>query len=138
MTYSNLRRTSDGTIIAERDGETIWIPPVEGNKEYDDVIKLESKGKVTIEPAPADPEPRVMPLTARQLRLGIIAAGFTLAQVTDAIDMVEDSTQKQIALVEWEYATLYEFDHPLISMVAGIIGLDQTQLKQLWLAALEL
>lgn len=84
-----------------------------------------------------DPEP-LPPLTARQLRLGLIAAGITLSSVEAAISGIEDATDREIAKVEWEYASQFERDHPLIGQVGAALGLTPGQIDAAWLAAVNL
>lgn len=85
------------------------------------------------------PEPTPLPpLTARQLRLGLIAAGISLASVEAAIAGIEDATDREIAKVEWEYASQFDRDHPLIGQVGAALGLTTGQIDTAWLAAINL
>lgn len=74
------------------------------------------------------------PLTARQLRLGLIGAGVTLTSVTAAIEALNDPA----ALVEWEYATVYERNHPLVVQIGTTLGLTANQVDTLWAQAFTL
>lgn len=86
-----------------------------------------------------EPEPEPLPpLTARQLRLGLIAAGISLASVEAAIADIEDATDREIAQVEWEYASQFDRDHPLIEQVGSALGLTPEQIDVAWLAAVNL
>lgn len=86
------------------------------------------------------PEPGIYlpPLTARQLRLGLIAAGVTLSSVDAAIAAIPDPTEREIATVEWEYASQFERDHSLIEQVGNALGMTVEQIDAAWLAAMEL
>lgn len=75
-------------------------------------------------------------LSARQLRLGLIAAGILPSQVDAAISAIPDATARAIAEIEWEYATQFERDHPLIGQVGGALGLTPEQINTMWEAAL--
>ena len=75
------------------------------------------------------------PLSARQLRLGLINNGLTLAQVTDAIEAMPAGPEKDAARIEWEYATTYNRTHPLIASVGGALGLTDEQIDTMWTAA---
>lgn len=83
------------------------------------------------------PEPGIYlpPLTARQLRLGLIAAGVALSSVDGAIAAIEDPTDREIASVEWEYASQFERDHHLIEMIGSALGMTIEQIDAAWLAA---
>lgn len=82
--------------------------------------------------------PKLPPLTARQLRLGLIAAGISLSSVEAAIAGIEDATDREIARVEWEYALQFDRDHPLIDQVGVALGLTPEQIDAAWLAAINL
>jgi len=81
------------------------------------------------------PEPPLGPLTARQLRLGLVAAGFSLGDVEAAIDAIEDQTDREVARIEWEYATTFERSHPLIEQVGAALGLTPEQIDAMWAEA---
>lgn len=83
-------------------------------------------------------EPDMPPLTARQLRLGLIAAGISLASVEGAIAAIPDETDRAVAEVEWEYASQFERDHPLIEQVGAAVGMTPEQIDTAWLAAINL
>lgn len=89
------------------------------------------------EPVP-EPDPGLPPLTARQLRLGLIAAGIALSSVEAAVAAIEDAAGREIAKVEWEYASQFDRDHPLIEQVGVALGLTPEQIDAAWLAAVNL
>lgn len=66
-------------------------------------------------------------VTARQLRLAILMSGMSLQTVADAIATLE-SPHREIAEVEWEYATTVERNNPLVDMVAAANGLSSEQI----------
>lgn len=87
-------------------------------------------------PDPVDPVDPPMPkLTARQLRLGLITNGITLASVEATIAAIPDDTDREIALVEWEYASEFNRDHHLILQVGTALGLTEPQIDAMWMAA---
>jgi len=88
----------------------------------------------TPEPEPA-PEP---PLTARQLRLGLVRNGFALDQVEATIAAIEDEQDRAVANVEWEHASQFERTHPLLRQVAAALGLSEGQIDAMWEQALAL
>lgn len=80
-------------------------------------------------------EPHYAPLSARQLRLGLIAAGISIASVDGAIASIPDASDREIATVEWEYASQFERDHHLIEMIGSSLGMTIEQIDAAWLAA---
>lgn len=91
--------------------------------------------------APPTPElpPVVFPhLSARQLRLGLIAAGVSLSSVDAAIAAIPDEADREVAQVEWQFASQFERDHPLIEQVGAALGLEPWQIDAAWLAALDI
>lgn len=89
---------------------------------------------------PTDEEMRAsMPsLTARQLRLGLIANGIMPSQVQATIEAMPDGPSRENALVEWEYASSFERTHPLIASVAAGLSLTDEQVDAMWTAAASL
>lgn len=82
------------------------------------------------------PAPQPVPvLTARQLRLWLIDAGLTLAAVEAQIAAILDETAQAKARVEWEYATAYHHDHPLVLQFGAALGLDQVKIDAAFRAA---
>ncbi|KAB2712769.1 hypothetical protein F9K88_07360 [Brucella intermedia] len=94
---------------------------------------LSPAGKITLppEPAPID-APHVLPnLTARQLRLGLRSLG-KLAAVDTAINQLPEPAKSE-ARIEWDYASEFRRDHPLILQLIPILGLDNEQVDALWM-----
>lgn len=89
-------------------------------------------------PPEPQPEPGLPPLTARQLRLGLIAAGISLASVEGAISAIQDATDREMAMVEWEYASQFERDHHLIEQIGATLGLSPEQIDAAWMTAIDL
>lgn len=85
---------------------------------------------VTIAPYVAPPAPLV-PITARQLRLALLGAGITPAQV-DAQIAALPSPAREAAQIEWEYATTYAREHPLIAQIGAALGMTTEQIDALW------
>lgn len=87
------------------------------------------------EPEP-QPAPSLAPLTSRQLRLGLVGGGVMPAQVDAAIAAITDDVARAVAEIEWEYASQFERDHPLIEQVGMALGLSVEQIDTMWQAAL--
>jgi hypothetical protein len=89
--------------------------------------------------APAEPDPvqrraRISPVTMRQARLALLAAG-RLAQANAVLNALPPSPHKDGALIEWEYATTVRRDAPLIAAMTTALGLTDEQVDDLFVAA---
>lgn len=89
-------------------------------------------------PTPEEIREKMPKLSARQFRIGLVRGGFTLAQVTGAIEAMPEGAAKEEAKIEWEYATEFKRTHPLIASVAAALGLDDDEIDALWNAAINL
>ena len=98
------------------DGET-WTPP-----------ELPS-----VDPGPV----ALAPLTARQLRLGLLQIGIKPADVAAAISALPED-QRDVAEIEWDYASEYRRDHPLIATLGASFGLTTEQIDDAWRDAMAL
>ncbi len=95
-------------------------------------------GSEWVAPPPLTPEAirsAMPPLTARQLRLGLISNGITLAMVRANIDAIADPLERETAQVEWDYATQFVRTHPLIVQIAADLSLTPEQVDTMWQAA---
>lgn len=92
----------------------------------------------TSEPTPEEIRENMPPLTARQLRLGLVSASILPAQVDAAIAAIPDEQARAVAEIEWEYATQFERNHPLIDQVGTALGLSPEQIDAMWMTVLEL
>jgi hypothetical protein len=80
------------------------------------------------------PAPPLVPaITARQLRLALLGLGLTGAQVEAQIAAMPGTpAQREAAMIEWEYATTYQRDHPLVVMLGAALGLTEAQIDDAW------
>lgn len=85
-------------------------------------------------PSTLEPQPSA-PLTARQLRLGLVINGIMLDQVESTIAGINDPQTRSVAQIEWEYASQFERAHPLIAKVAEALGLSDERVNEMWDAA---
>lgn len=76
-------------------------------------------------PAPTPTVPDT--ISARQIRLWLISAGISLAQIETLINNIEDQQQREYTRVEWEYAPYIERNHPMVATFAGALGLTDAQ-----------
>ena len=83
--------------------------------------------KITIDPQAAaeiDRAREPQTISARQIRLWLIARGISLAAVDEAIAAIPDQTQREMTQVEWAYAPYVEKSHPMLISLAAALGLD--------------
>lgn len=95
-------------------------------------------GKIIENGEIVEPPKEMNPLTARQLRLGLVSNGISLSQVEASIDAIENQRDRDAARIEWEYASTFDRQHPLIEQVGGALGLTGEQIDAMWLEALNL
>ena len=69
-------------------------------------------------------------VSARQIRLWLVAHGVGMAAVEAAIDAIPDATQRDMVRVEWEYAPYVERSHPMLVPLAVALGLSEAQVDQ--------
>jgi hypothetical protein len=70
-------------------------------------------------------------ITPRQARL-VLAKHGLLTSVTDAIAAIEDEQQRQVAEIEWEYATTIERAAPWVNDLYGSLGLTPEGVDELF------
>ncbi|MBN7760268.1 hypothetical protein JYP52_03910 [Nitratireductor aquibiodomus] len=131
---------ANGALITVIDGVAMTVPDDLENRHRQMIAEWEAEGNTIPPYAPptmTDEEKRTAmpPLSARQFRLGMIASGITLASVQAAVDGIFDPTEREIAQVEWEYATQFERLHPLVVQLSGALGLSGAQVDSMWEAA---
>jgi hypothetical protein len=87
----------------------------------------------------AEYEPPPLPvLTPRQLRLMLLQIGMDEAEITASIEAIEDAGARAAALIEWNWATRYERDHPLVAQLAAALEFEPAELDALWSYASQL
>ncbi|WP_246806861.1 hypothetical protein [Ensifer sp. ENS04] len=121
-----------------------WVPftaaPADPEEHGRQLFSIASEGVVGPYTPPSIEAIRgaMAPLTARQLRLGLVDSGFSLTQVSAVIDALPAGPDKEKAQIEWEYATTFNRTHPLIATVGAALGLTEAQIDTMWSAALNL
>ena len=80
--------------------------------------------------------PNVSTITALQLRLALLGLGITAAQVEAAIDAMPGADmRREAARIQWEYATTFPRQHPLVVAIGAALGMTETQIDAAWLNA---
>ena len=88
--------------------------------------------------AASDVPPPVPDLTPRQLRLMLLQLNMSDADVTDSINLIPDAGERAAAMIEWNWATRYERDHPLVVQLSAALEFTPEQLDALWAYAADL
>lgn len=84
------------------------------------------------------PEPESVSLTRRQLRFGLLALGFTDRDVKALINQNPDTAAREAALIEFEDAQSFNFDHPLFSQLPAAMGITDEVMRAAWMEAAKL
>ena len=80
--------------------------------------------------------PPMPTITAAQLRLALLGLGMTGAQVEAAIGaMPGTDTQREAARIQWEYATTFSRQHPLVVALGAALGRTEAQIDNAWWGA---
>lgn len=103
-----------------------------------DARKAAAEAKRAAEQAEHEAAAKRGPLTARQLRLGLVDNGFSLAQVEAAINAMPEGIDKEKAKIEWQHAGEFQRDHPLLVTIATQLGISAQQFETMWVEALKL
>ena len=80
-------------------------------------------------------DPADFPLTARQLRLGLIRHGIGLSAVQAAISAIPDQTQRDEAQVYWEFSTVINWSHPMTRGLMALAGITPEDAAAMWMVA---
>ncbi|TKT46179.1 hypothetical protein [Rhizobium sp. LC145] len=130
--------TDAGLIRVIFDGSEAvsFVPDDMENADRQKIAAWEAAGNVI--PPYVSPPQVLGPLTARQLRLGLVMNGYAIEQVEAAIDAIENPQDRAVAKIEWEYASTFNRTHPLIAQVGTVLGLTSETIDAMWEAALTL
>lgn len=129
--YEWINQEQDLGRIVEPDGHQIVVEP--GADRWDEFAAADP---VPPSPAPIETPPALSPITSRQLRLTLVRNEVHPNDVTAAIEALPEGTNRDEALIEWEYATHFEREHPSIALIGAHFGWDAERIDALWLEAL--
>lgn len=90
---------------------------------------------ITVEES--DPPEQFAPITARQIRLQLLAFGVTDEMLLLALNSLPSPT-KEAALIEWGFSSVFERTHPLVAEVAAMLEWAAEDLDGLWREAIKL
>lgn len=118
-------RNSDGRVLTfvRPDTPPNWTPPPDTHAVPDDELPAGWTMATDLEPVLAS-------ITARQIRLWLVAHGINLATVDAAIDSIADPSTRDAVRVEWEYAPYVERQHPWLTPLAAALGLEPDAVDQ--------
>lgn len=125
---------ADGSDFAPEPGHTLVLD------EGFDIGGNYVDGKYTppVTPEPTLKTPSDYALSDRQLRIGLLMAGFDLANIQAAIDAIPDAMQRAIAQVWWDRSIVIHWDHPMTQTLIGLVGLTTDQAGAMWMMAKDL
>ena len=85
----------------------------------------------------ADWRANLAEIKPKQLRLVLLENGINAKDVETAIAAIPDDTTREIAGIEWNYATGYaRTNENLIMIATDLLGLDALKIDEMWQAAL--
>lgn len=96
---------------------------------------------ITIDPAKAvEIDRQKLPtLSAPQLRVALLGLGVAATQVDAAINALPGSEiDREKARIQWEYATTFARQHPLVAAIGAALNLTAAQIDAAWLNAAKL
>jgi hypothetical protein len=132
--YANPENTS---IRCDINGVTSYVPVAPGNSDYTAIMALVAAGELVIATADPPPPAPTPTLTRRQLRLGLLGLGVTSAQVEGVIATLPEP-DRSVALIEWQDASVYQREHPLVAQIGATLGLTTEALDAAWVEAASL
>lgn len=91
-----------------------------------------------VPPTPEEQREAMPSLSAAQYRQGLVGAGHSPQEVTDAIAALPDGPEKESIAIEWEYATFFERLQPFVIEVGEMLGMTPEETDQMWMAAASL
>jgi hypothetical protein len=70
-------------------------------------------------------------VTPRQLRTALIVSGHSMGSIEAIINTMPEPN-KSLALIAWEYASVYERSNPLVNQLGAALGLTQLEIDTVW------
>lgn len=95
---------------------------------------VEQNGSFVAPSAPETVPPVLLAITRRQLRLTLLAH-LLLSEVEPAIAAL-DEPERSVAMIEWQDASEFRRDHPLIAQIGSALGLAEADVNAMWAEAM--
>ena len=73
-------------------------------------------------------------VTPRQIRLALIMSGKSLTDIENTINLLPEP-DKSIAIVAWEYSTVFQREFPLLNQLAPLLNLTSDDIDDLFILA---
>ncbi len=125
--------TAIGDIDATIDDARMLVPDSMANRHRHMIAEWEALGNII--PPYVAPVAPIGALTKRQARLGLLSIGITTEDVETRITAINDPMDRAAALIEWQDATTYERDHPLVADLSAAFDLPAAEVDALWIWA---
>jgi hypothetical protein len=74
---------------------------------------------------------RLPDVTPRQMRQALVLSGISIATVESALNTLPEPL-KELALIEWEYSTVFVRTNALVDQLGDSLGWTSEQLDNLW------
>ena len=78
------------------------------------------------------------PLSAVQIRMGLLSAGIKESDVAAVIAAMPEGVEKDAAIIKWEKSDEYHRENPLIEAIGTSLGLTSEEIDTMWKAAEEM
>jgi len=91
----------------------------------------------TLTAPPAPPTPIPESVTRAQAKLALLHAGL-LSSVQPAIDSIPDATARTAAQIDWDDRLTFERSNGSLVTMAAMMGMTDTQIDDLFIAAFKL
>lgn len=75
-----------------------------------------------------------IPLTARQLRLGLIRNSIPLSSVQSAINTLPGPLKDE-AQIYWEFSNEIHWGHPMTGSLMAMVGIEASNAASMWMTA---
>lgn len=116
--------------VSEESLEIVTFEPLSSAEQYElNTIVIGHDEWVRIKETPD--------VTPKQLRLALIASGISLESIDTIISSMPEEDRLP-AQISWDHAIAFERGNPLVLGVAALLGLNTSQLDDLWALALTL
>lgn len=127
-----------GRIAINRDGFVFIPAPPDAYHKWNDVTQdWETDIDLQAEKL-ANWRADVAEITPKQLRLVLIENGINNESIEAAIASIADETTREVASIEWNYATSYQRNNEnLILIATDLLGLDALKIDAMWIEALK-